>query len=217
MANKGLPPKLYCCVCGNFLVVAAEHLLDAEQQWPKTCSGCGELFWDYLSASTSVVLQPVFDERTARMGVVVVNRIMGKKGWCLPSGFISPPHSWQVAGIHELHQEASVHIPLETKLKHRLTWTALDAPPLYPTLIFGEAPPIPSRWLDEMPFVKNTETDARRVVYEPEELVFSSHTFQLSAFFRRHRLLTTLFPFPRTLYYASQLRRAAAEQTGHDL
>ncbi len=217
MPSKPLPPKNYCLACGEALVAGPAKLLDESGGWPKQCIACQELYWDHLSASTSVVLQPVFDERTARMGVVVVNRIMGKKGWCLPSGFISPPHSWQVAGIHELHQEASVHIPLETKLKHRLTWTALDAPPLYPTLIFGEAPPIPSRWLDEMPFVKNTETDARRVVYEPEELVFSSHTFQLSAFFRRHRLLTALFPFPRTLYYASQLRRAAAEQTGHDL
>ena len=153
----------HCSYCGQAFA--------ADQSWPRTCAGCGQI--SYLNPlPVSVVLLPV------GAGLLAIRRTIephrGKLA--LPGGFINLGESWQEAGARELLEETGTRIdPAEIQ-----DFRVLSAPD-GTVLIFGLAR---RREPADLPaFVENTETSECTVVTDPDKMAFPLHAQAVREFF----------------------------------
>jgi 8-oxo-dGTP diphosphatase len=146
--------------------------------WPRTCAACGEITWRN-PLPVAVALVPVIIDADGRTGLVVVRRGIepGYGQLALPGGFIDVGESWQEALARELREETTIEAdPARVRLFD------VQSPPTAPTLqIFGLLPPRPA---DELPPAGPTEEVLDwTVATGPLDLVFSTHTIAVAAYF----------------------------------
>lgn len=146
----------YCHYCGTAYA--------PEQPWPRLCAACGQTTFQNPIPVT-IVLQPVDS------GVLVVRRaIEPRRGTlALPGGYIDLGESWQQAGAREVWEEAQLRID-PAALEVVRVFSAPDG-----TLIVA-ALAAPLSAADLLPFVPNSEADARCVLTEPAPMSWPLHT-----------------------------------------
>jgi 8-oxo-dGTP diphosphatase len=164
---------MFCVNCG--------HEWDENPIFPKHCDGCGRTH--YRNPIPVVVcLVPAIDVRdeNKKQGVLVVRRTLRETAghYALPGGYIDlNDPSWREAASREIREETGYNISPET-------WSVfdLDTASDRKLLVFVRADRYLLSWDGEGP-PKNEETDELRVVTEPEELIFPTHTAALRKYF----------------------------------
>jgi 8-oxo-dGTP diphosphatase len=159
----------HCSYCGT------AYLPDS--QWPRTCTGCGEITWRN-PLPVAVALLPVITD-TGQRGLVVVRRGIdpgyGELG--LPGGFMEVGESWQEALVRELREETGIEAkPDEVRL-----FDAHSTPTGATLQVFGLLPARPAG--DLPPVSGNEEVLEWLVLTAPQELVFSTHTRAMADYF----------------------------------
>lgn len=169
---KPLRQHLYCPHCGSFLVKT-----DAPKS-PQTCLVCvGESF--HSPQPVAVVLVPVVDAQEGRIGFLVGLRgIEPQMGtWGLPGGFLDPTDpTLEHAAVRELVEEVGL-IRSVSELAYLASTVSTNT-----TLVFYMTTPVSIVELSST-FIPNKECPEIKVVWEPEELSFESHTRALSVAF----------------------------------
>lgn len=128
-----------------------------------------------------VVLQPVVDS-DGKIGIVLVQRAIAPfiGGWALPGGY-QEEENWRDTGKREMEEEGTDCIDAKQLEPYR-PFPYESTPDGKRILLFCIAPVIQENNLP--PFVPNSETSARRIIWEPEESCFSIHTSAIEAFFK---------------------------------
>jgi ADP-ribose pyrophosphatase YjhB (NUDIX family) len=146
----------HCSFCGSAYL--------PDQDWPRTCAGCGNT--SYLNPlPVAVTVLPVDD------GLLVIRRdVEPRRGeLALPGGFIDMGESWQQAAARELKEETGIVVDAgDIRL-----FDVLSAPD-GTVLIFGLAPRIRSAVLPAM--TPTAETTEWLVIDRPQEMAFPLHT-----------------------------------------
>jgi ADP-ribose pyrophosphatase YjhB (NUDIX family) len=163
-----MPPirDQFCSACGTAYV--------AREAYPRRCPepACGLEVWAN-PIPVAVTLVPVIDG--ARTGLLVVRRGIepGRGRLALVGGFIEDHERWQDAAAREVREEVQVVIDPATV-------TLLDAVSTAPRpnriLLFATCAPVVAA--DLAPFVANSESLARGVVFGPDgvdEFAFTLH------------------------------------------
>jgi 8-oxo-dGTP diphosphatase len=151
----------YCSYCGSKF---AEQIL-----WPRICWMCHK---ESYSNPTPVVvaLIEVWDH-----GILIQQRNIEpmKDKWALISGYLNLGETWQEGLAREVQEEMG----LITKPEDYELFDVCMGTYMNTLLVFGQ-----HRYgvhLDEIKFEPNHEVSAMRMVREPEELAFPSHTVNL--------------------------------------
>lgn len=163
-------PHKHCHYCGKAYEV---------QKWPRTCGACGEITWQN---PIPVVVCLV---RVGR-GILLIRRnIEPDKGeWVLPGGYIDLGETWQEAAHREVLEETSglVHIH---KDYFRLLGVENAKTTSHLLIFAGCHRTIES--LDERDithgFQPNHEVSELKLVYEPVQLIWFTHTEYLRRVF----------------------------------
>lgn len=167
----------FCTYCGAPFLSWPHTQNDG---YPKKCSSqtCGTLTWKNPEP-VAVVLLPVC--LRARTGLLIGRRgIEPEKGnWALPGGYIDlKDETWRHAAARELFEETRIVIKPEV-----IKLFDVRSAPSRKILIFGLALPVGTDVLDL--FVPNEETSEVKVIYEPTELAFTTHTETARKFFEQ--------------------------------
>lgn len=166
---------MFCSNCG--------HEYKDKPNSGVACESCGEVYYEN-STSVAVCLTPVLED-TNRVGILLIYREIGVRGWALPGGFIEPGEKVGDASIREFLEETGIMINQKEELiGHR----AVSDPDTNRILIFCETDPIAYSELDN--FVCNEEVSAVKAVWNREDLesadlVFDLHFDAALDFFRR--------------------------------
>lgn len=142
--------------------------------FPRTCTGCARPTWANPTP-VAVLLVPVED------GLLIVQRnIEPKKGeWGLPGGYINLGETWEQACVRELYEETSVQA--EAGDVELFDVHSVDTGKI---LIFGKLSKALVIDLDEInKTLPNEETQRVRIMREPGDLCFATHTSVASFFF----------------------------------
>lgn len=158
----------FCKVCG------VKH---QDSSYPKTCLSCEHITW-INPTPVAVMIQPVIDA-FGKVGVLIGKRLNEPfvEGWNLIGGYIDTSDANVIhAAVRELEEETGI---IASRTSIRLFWSFSDGIHL---LIFCEN-------LQHLPisdlrhFKPNDECSELKVVWEPEELCFNSHTTALTKWF----------------------------------
>lgn len=80
----------------------------ASDEWPRTCPGCGNMFWRN-PIPVAVCLVPVVDEGTSeQQGLLLVERSIAPHGPALPGGFVDWGEDVATAAVRELREETGI-------------------------------------------------------------------------------------------------------------
>lgn len=169
----------FCKFCGTLHTATA---------YPKQCGHCSHITW-INPTPVAVLLQPVMDMSTGRVGILTGKReIEPQKGkFGLVGGFIDCADKDVIeAARREFFEEIGFEAP-PGSLMH-LTWSYSDSRNL---LLFVQSmAPITLTKVNDY-FVPNSECSEVRVSWEPEELCFISHTEAMARYFKNRRPPTT--------------------------
>lgn len=156
----------YCSYCGHIF---------GQEEWPKQCLDCKNV--SYVNPTpVVVVLLPVWNG--PRLGQLIQQRnIEPEKGeWALCSGYINLGETWQEAAVREIKEEIGYNLNISNL--HLMDVVNSKNGNL---LIFAEYnTPID---LADIHFVPNEEVSRIKVIYEPVELAFPTHTQMLKRHF----------------------------------
>ena len=150
--------------------------------YPRVCGACNNAVWRN-PIPVAVVIQPVAS--AGREGVLVVRRgIDPQRGkLALPGGFMDI-ESLEEAASRELREETGIVAP---PASIRQLWVR-SSTTKNQVMGFCIAPPMAERDLpsfDRIVEDSDGEVTEVRVLYEPEELAFASHTEALSHYLTR--------------------------------
>ncbi len=171
-------------------------------RYPRTCPSCKAQVWSN-PIPVSVVIVPVLDHTAppsggaaspgharagagARRGVLAIRRAIppGVGMLALVGGFLEDHESWQQGGAREVMEETGIAIDPETI---EPLWWASSEPKPNRVMLFGVAAPLQRAALP--PFVANSETQERGLVFGPDGLdaafVFSTHIEAARRYFAR--------------------------------
>lgn len=135
----------------------------------------------------AVVLVPVLaiDPRdgTEKTGILTVRRgIEPQRGHlALPGGYMGYER-WDEAARRELFEETGIALPPHIPIKLLGIESVREATRI---IIFGQVPAIERPALDQ--FVPNDEVSELKILFEPQELAFSTHTDAVRNFFEHQR------------------------------
>lgn len=156
----------HCHACGSPYTETAKY--------PRTCPRCGNQLWAN-PIPVSVVLVPVL--HALGTGLLVVRRGIAPQigKLALVGGFLEAHETWQQGGAREIREETAVEIDAASLATF---WFASTRPRPDRVLLFSTAAPV--RAADLAPFVANTETLERGLVFGPDGLAevfaFDLHT-----------------------------------------
>lgn len=139
--------------------------------WPRHCDQCGlDTYRNPLPVA--VLLVPVGE------GLLVVKRgIEPKKGFdALPGGYLECDESWQQGAVRELREETGIEIDSKN-----VKLVDVVSSPSNSLLVFCRVPIQDISCLDK--FVPNHEVPEMRIIIQPVELAFDSHTDMVRLFF----------------------------------
>ncbi len=159
----------FCKFCGS------KH---SDTSYPKTCQSCDNITW-INPTPVAVMIQPVVDD-TGKVGVLVGKRLNEpfSGGWNLIGGYIDTSDADVIhAAVRELEEETGI---IASRSLIKLFWSFSDGIHL---LVFCEN----TQNLDISSlshFKPNDECSEVRVVWEPEDLCFKSHSTALRKWFK---------------------------------
>lgn len=146
----------FCSFCGT--------AYSTPLRYPRTCASCNVQVWAN-PIPVSVVLTPVVHE--GNTGLLVVRRGIepGKGKLALVGGFLEEHETWQEGGAREVLEETGVRVDASSLTPF---WFTSTEPRPNRVLLFSSAAPVDASAFGA--FVKNTETEARGVVFGPSGL-----------------------------------------------
>lgn len=153
-------PHTYCHFCGT------KHTSDV---WPRTCGACAKTTWDN-PLPVVVAILPMGG------GILTVRRdIEPQRGHlALPGGYIDHAETWEAAAHREVVEEVGIDVhPSLFKL-----YGVESSSNRNTVLIFGVTPRLPD--LDVFEFVPNHEVSELKIILNPIELAFPTHTKMLA-------------------------------------
>lgn len=152
------------------------------ESWPRVCTLCGNPFWAN-AIPVAVVLRPVI-RKDGKIGIALIRRSINPciGELALPGGYQEIEH-WRRAGSRELREEGVDDIR-EDNLTPFRPYPFESSTTNDKLMIFMIADLI--REEDLQPFVPNTETSERVIVYEPTPCCFYTHTEALRLFFNTY-------------------------------
>lgn len=158
----------YCSYCG--------WMFEPELPYPKHCFTCNNVAYSNPTP-VSVVMVPVRDGD--RTGLLLVKRaiepFIGQ--WALPGGFIERKETWQQGAVREVLEETGISVTIDC---NDFDWGA-ESVPNGNLLIFTSTNVMDISLVAD--FQPNSEVSEIKVVYEPIELAFPSHTKYAKIFF----------------------------------
>lgn len=150
----------HCSYCG--------HLFDQEN-WPRKCTQCNNI--SYVNPlPVVVVLLSVWEG--PNLGTLIQQRKINPNAgeWALTGGYIDMGETWREAACREVLEE----IGLKIKEKDLVFLDLKSSTKKENLLIFCfHTPTIDMR---DINFISNEEVSAIKIIYEPIELCFPSHT-----------------------------------------
>lgn len=176
----------YCQACGYRY--NPDQMLSAEC---RSCHECGNVRW-FNPAPVSVMLQPVYwhtadvHKYQLKTGLLVGQRAIqpGYGQWGLPGGFVQGDSSYEAGALREMNEEVPLRDYPDFALRVGLPKLEYSASSTSGDQILSfcrSTKSIPLSWLRS--FVANRECSAVRVVWEPEQLCFPTHTEAVRRFF----------------------------------
>ncbi len=145
-----------------------------------------QVFKNPIPVAVLVVPVVAVDPRDGveKLGVLAVRRgIEPQKGFlALPGGYMGY-ETWRAAGRRELLEETGVCISPETPIELLGIESVRESTRI---ILFGQTPPV--REEEIAGFTPNDEVPELRILFQPEELAFSTHTDAVKEFFRRTSL-----------------------------
>lgn len=167
----------YCSYCG------ARFKNDA---YPRACVSCHEETYlnpSPISVSMIRVWKREFDNNSPASGILVIKRnIEPMKGqWAFPGGYLELGETWQAGAVRELREEVGLDLS-EKWVKLHSVHTAASNGNL---LIFNTIDDIV--YIDDIKFEANHEVSDMKIIYEPCELAFPTHTECLNSLFNKMR------------------------------
>ena len=161
----------FCSYCGGKF---AEQI-----KWPRICFRCGNTTWSN-PLPVAVAILNVWDGN--KLGTLIQQRGIDphKGGWALTGGYIDHGETWQQAIVREVREE----LGLETKEEDYLLGDVMSNTDRSVMLTFCVN--INAYFMDEIKFVPNDEVTAIKIVHEPVELAFPTHTIFLRERFPKH-------------------------------
>lgn len=173
------PPYSHCHRCGSQY---------ESNLWPRVCveDDCRAMVWRPIHP-VAVLLQPVLDmdsldpgERT-RVGVILgrrgINPHLGQ--WALPGGFVEFGEQAEVAAAREIKEEMNIDVLGAPTFNHSFA----DDEGHF--LLFFHGIVMDSINTAKM-YQSSQECTEMKIVYEPEELAFESHTRALANYFNKY-------------------------------
>lgn len=163
----------HCSYCGSRF---------AEQKlYPRICFRCGNTTWSNPLPVAATILN-VWEGN--KLGTLIQQRNIDphKGGWALTGGYIDQGETWQQAIVREVREE----LGLETKEDDYLLADVVSNTDKANILIFSIN--LHAVFMDEIKFVPNNEVTAIKIVHEPIELAFPTHTAMLKERFTKNVL-----------------------------
>lgn len=158
----------HCGFCGT--------LFTEQKFWPRKCFKCyNESFKN--SIPVAVALLSVFDQ-SGRVGSLIQQRGIPPHvgAWALTGGFMNLNEQWFDAAAREVQEE--IGLVTDPKLYEMLNIISDDKGHL---LIFAAYTKVVN--LSDIHFIPNEEVTDIKLVYEPVELCFPTHTQMLNKYF----------------------------------
>lgn len=163
----------YCSYCGTKFET---------QAYPRTCVSCHvETYLNPSPISVSMirVWKREHDNNSPSSGILVIKRnIEPMKGqWAFPGGYLEVGETWQAGAVREVREEVGLDLPEELIKLHSVQTASSNGN----LLIFNTTDKIV--FLDDIKFKPNHEVSDVKVIYEPCELAFPTHTECLKSLF----------------------------------
>lgn len=158
----------HCSYCGSQFVIGAP--------WPRQCPNCNNI--SYINPlPVVVVMLTVWDG--PKLGTLIQQRNINPKAgeWALTGGYIDMGETWQDAACREVREELGLEIEAEhLRLMDVKPSTLRDN-----ILIFCRYNLVIDS--DSIRFTPNEEVRAIKVISEPMELCFPTHTEAVQEYF----------------------------------
>lgn len=170
--NTKTPPvkDSHCSYCGSRF---AEQIL-----YPRKCFVCNN---DTYKNPLPVVITVLNVWDGKRLGTLIQQRNHEpKKGeWAFTGGYVDKGETWQEAIVREVREE----LGLETEVEDYLLSDVLSNSDRSNLLVFSIC--LKTFDVDEIKFIPNAEVTAIKIIHEPIELAFPSHTEMLALRFAK--------------------------------
>ena len=160
----------HCSFCGTKFT--------EQKDWPRKCFRCwNESYKNPLPVV--VTLLNVWD--SGKLGTLIQQRgHEPKKGeWAFTGGYIDKDETWQEAIVREVREE----LGLETEVGDYLLSDVLSNTDKTNLLVFSVC--LKTFDVAELNFTPNNEVTAIKIIHEPMELAFPSHTEMLAVRFEK--------------------------------
>jgi 8-oxo-dGTP diphosphatase len=162
----------FCAACGSPF-----RSEDKAEPHPH-CARCGTTNWQN-PRPVAVLLQPVRDEETGKLGLVICQRAIEPfiGDIALPAGFVEMGETIEAAAARELEEEVRLYTPasyirmLESRPAGNIT------------LVFCTTEHVLPNFTHE-PFAPTDEASTRGVIWSPTKLCFPLHTDIVEEWFK---------------------------------
>lgn len=158
----------HCSYCGYSFRVGAP--------WPRQCFNCDNI--SYVNPlPVVVVMLTVWDG--PKLGTLIQQRNIDPKagGWALTGGYIDLGEAWQDAACREVLEE----LGLDIEAKHLKLMDVKPSTIKDSVLVFCQYNLVVD--MNAIHFTPNEEVRAIKVIHEPMELCFPSHTEAVQEYF----------------------------------
>lgn len=160
----------HCSYCGSKFL--------EQKAWPRKCFICwNESYKNPLPVVVAIL--NVWDGKKVGTLIQQRNHDPKKGGWAFTGGYIDKNEMWQEAIVREVKEE----LGLETEIKDYLLSDVLSNTDKSNLLIFSIC--LKTFDKDEINFTTNNEVAAIKIIHEPIELAFPTHTEMLGLRFAK--------------------------------
>lgn len=160
----------HCSYCGTKFT--------EQINWPRKCFRC---YNDSYANPLPVVVTILNVWEDNKLGTLIQKRghEPKKDGWAFTGGYIDKDETWQEAIVREVREE----LGLETETSDYLLSDVLSNTDKSNLLVFSIC--LKTFDMKEINFVPNAEVAAIKIIHEPIELAFPTHTEMLALRFEK--------------------------------